>query len=119
MVGGCGACEGRYLLVVAHNEEEGGSGIGGCCVSILTLDERRDGSGGGAYGGRVGVDNVGEVALAAFPLHKTVQLSAERTVGDNEVADGSRSAHRLGIKVVQDPIADREGGGMMTVKKGD
>ena len=105
--------------MVAHDKEECGRGIGGSGVGILTLDERGDGSGGSAYSGGVGVDDVGEVTLAAFPLHEAVQLPTEGAVCDNEVADGGCGAYRLGIKTVHDPVADGEGWRMMAVEEGD
>lgn len=88
MVNVGGSSEGGYLLMVTHDEEVGWGRIGGGGVGVLALDKRGDGGGCGAHGRRVGVDDVGEESLTAFPLHKVVQLATERAVGNDEVADG-------------------------------
>ena len=118
MVGGCGTIECRHLLMVAHDEEEGGCGVGGCGVGVLALDIGGDGSGGGTHTRSVGVNDVGKEALAAFPLHEVVQLPMEGAVGHDEVADGGCGAHRLGIKTVHGTVAGSESRGMVSVEEG-
>ena len=118
MVGSGGASKGGYLLVVAHDEKERGSGVGGGSVGILALDIGRNRSSGSAHGSGVGVDDVGEIALAAFPLHKTVQLPTEGAMGDDEVSDGGCGAHRLGVKAVQHRTSGGESRRIIPIEKG-
>ena len=81
VVGRRSAAEGGQLLVVADQQQIGGRRVGGGSTAILTLDVCLYGCGGGAHGGVVGVDNVGQEAFAFLPCHKVVQLAAEHAVG--------------------------------------
>ena len=91
----------RNLLNVANQQDKGRCGIGGCGVDVLTLQIILNGGRGGAYGGIVGIDDVGQEAFAFLPLHEGVHLAAEHAVGHYEVAHRCCGAYRFRVETVQ------------------
>ena len=77
--------EGRYLLVVANNQQVGGCRVCGSGVGVLALHIVRYACRCGAYIGIVGIYYVSYEALAALPGDEIVKLSAEHAMCDNQI----------------------------------
>ena len=112
----CGTCEGRHLIHVSHQQHECRCGVGGGGIGVLTLQVGLDGACGGSHCRVVGIDNIGNEALALLPLHECVQLATEHAVGHNQVAYGGRVADRLGVETVQRVGAAMESGSVVAVE---